>query len=62
MAFYLYRDGYQIKTAQGDQKMALHLHEKGYELGRLQTTREDAEAEKLAWQKRVYEMREKGLL
>ena len=32
MAFFLYRDGYEIKRAKGDYQIASQLHDEGYEL------------------------------
>ncbi len=37
--WYIYRDGKLIKLAFLDQAGALHLHNKGYELGRAHSTK-----------------------
>jgi hypothetical protein len=54
MMYYLYLDGRTVKVAHGDQKLALELHNRDYELGNKPfSTREEAEAERSAWQARV---------
>jgi hypothetical protein len=61
MAFFLYRDGHEIKRAQGDYEIASRLHKAGYELFSrpLFTDQEVATAER-AWQARVDKMRAQG--
>ena len=61
MAFFLYRDGNQIKRAKGDYEIASHLHDKGYELfSRPLFTDQEAATEDRAWQERVDKMRAQG--
>ena len=61
MAFFLYRDGNEIKRAKGDYEIASHLHDKGYELfSRPLFTDQEAATEERAWQERVDKMREQG--
>ena len=60
MAFFLYRDGNEIKRAKGDYEIASHLHDKGYELfSRPLFTDQEAATEERAWQERVNKLREK---
>jgi hypothetical protein len=59
MAFFLYRDGYQIKRTKGDYEIAFHLHDEGYELfSRPLFTDQEVATEQRAWQERVDKMRE----
>ena len=61
MAFFLYRDGNEIKRTKGDYEIASHLHDKGYELfSRPLFTDQEAATEERAWQERVDKMREQG--
>ena len=61
MAFFLYRDGNEIKRAKGDYEIASHLHDKGYELfSRPLFTDQEAATEERAWQERVDKMRGQG--
>ena len=61
MAFFLYRDGNQIKRAKGDYEIASHLHNGGYELfSRPLFTDQEAATEERAWQERVDKMRAEG--
>ncbi len=61
MAFFLYRDGNQIKRAKGDYEIASHLHSGGYELfSRPLFTDQEAATEERAWQERVDKMRAQG--
>jgi hypothetical protein len=61
MAFFLYRDGDEIKRAKGDYKIASHLHDKGYELfSRPLFTDQEAATEERAWQERVNKIREQS--
>ena len=61
MAFFLYRDGNQIKRAKGDYEIASHLHNGGYELfSRPLFTDQEAATEERAWQERVDKMRAQG--
>lgn len=59
MAFFLYRDGYEIRMAKGDYQIASQLHDAGYELfTRPLFTDQEAATEERAWQERVDKMRE----
>ena len=61
MAFFLYRDGHEIKRAQGDYEIASHLHKKGYELfSRPLFTDHEVATEERAWQERLNKMRAQG--
>jgi hypothetical protein len=58
MAFFLYRDGNEIKRAKGDYEISSHLRDKGYELfSRPLFTDQEAATEERAWQERVDKMR-----
>jgi hypothetical protein len=58
MAFFLYRDGYEIRMAKGDYEIASHLRDKGYELfNRPLFTDQEAATEERAWQERVNKTR-----
>ena len=58
MAFFLYRDGYEIKRAKGDYEIACRLRREGYELfNRPLFTDQEAATEERAWQERVDKMR-----
>jgi hypothetical protein len=60
MAFFLYRDGYEIKRAKGDYEIACRLRREGYELfNRPLFTDQEAATEERAWQERVNKLREK---
>jgi len=61
MAFFLYRDGNEIKRAKGDYEIASRLHHEGYELfSRPLFTDQEAATEERAWQERVDKMRAQG--
>ena len=61
MAFFLYRDGNQIKRAKGDYEIASYLHKKGYELfSRPLFTDQVAATEERGWQERLDEMGAQG--
>jgi hypothetical protein len=61
MAFFLYRDGHEIRRAKGDYEIASYLHGEGYELfSRPLFTDQEAVTEERAWQERVDKMREQG--
>ena len=63
MPFFLYRDGDDVKMAEGDDQVGSHLHDQGYELfSRPLFTTEEAATEERAWQERVDKMRAQGLL
>jgi hypothetical protein len=58
MPFFLYRDGDDVKMAEGDYQVGSHLRHKGYELfSRPLFTTEEATTEERAWQERVDKMR-----
>ncbi len=58
MAFFLYRDGNEIKRAQGGYEIASHLYKEGYELfSRPLFTDQEVATEERAWQERVNKMR-----
>jgi hypothetical protein len=58
MAFFLFRDGNEIKRAQGGYEIASHLHNEGYELfSRPLFTDHEVATEERAWQERVNKMR-----
>jgi hypothetical protein len=61
MAFFLYRDGYEIKRAKGDYEIASSLRREGYELfTRPLFTDQEAETEERAWQERLDKIREQN--
>ena len=61
MAFFLYRDGDEIKRAQGGYEIASHLHNEGFELfSRPLFTDQEVATEAKAWQERVDKMRAQG--
>ncbi len=62
MPFFLYRDGHDVKMAEGDYEVGSHLHDQGYELfSHPLFTAEEAATEQRAWQERVDKMREQEI-